>query len=404
MGWTWRWARPMAYAAVAIAGGFLVVRTLIALHESLGGGTAVDYLGMASAARLVAAGSHCVYCPAHLAATQSALLGYTPPPGSAFPIPFVSPAVLAWLLQPLAALPLQTGTDILVLAGVAAMAVAATLLIRYLRPATGMPIASGVVVALVFSLGAATGILLGQIDGILLLCATASLLLLERRHPWWAGILLAPLLLKPQLLWLAVPALLLSSQWRTSVPVLAGGAAVAVGGLLLVGTSHVLDVVGAVGTATYHQLNAQGNTLPELFARPLGSDAAGWVAAAAGAALAVAAMAWQRKRLRAHPAEALAIGLAASVALSPHLGDYSLMLLAVPVVVLARRRPMAGATVAAVFTASTLVPFPGQRVTSLVALTLLASFAWAVRLALAAAAPDRTPATAPRSMVTAHAR
>src|SRR5207253_1322848 len=119
----------------------------------------------------------------------------------------------------------------------------------------------------------------------------------------------------------AVPALLLSSQWRTSVPILAGGAAVAVGGLLLVGTSHVLDVVGAVGTATYHQLNAQGNTLPELFARPLGSDAAAWVAAA------------------------------------PR-----------------------------------------------VALTLLASFAWAVRLALAAAAPDRTPATAPRSMVTAHAR
>src|SRR5207244_12259202 len=127
MGWTWRWARPMAYAAVAIAGGFLVVRTLIALHESLGGGTAEDYLGMASAARLVAAGSHCVYCPAHLAAAQSALLGYTPPPGSAFPIPFVSPSALAWLLQPLAALPLQTRTPTLALAGLAATAVAATL-------------------------------------------------------------------------------------------------------------------------------------------------------------------------------------------------------------------------------------------------------------------------------------
>jgi len=404
MGWTWWRARPLTYAAVAIAGGYLLVRTLIAVHESLGGGTAVDYLGMASAARLVAAESHCVYCPANLAAAQSALLGYTPPPGSMFPIPFVSPAALAWLLQPLAALSLQAGTDIVVLANLVAMAVAAALLIRHLRPATGALIAAGVVVAFVFSLGADTGILLGQIDGILLLCATASLLLLEGRHPWWAGILLAPLLLKPQLLWLAVPALLLSSQWRTAVTILAGGAAVALGGLWLVGTSHVLDVVGVLGTPAFHQLNAQGNTLPELLARPLGSDGVGWIAAGAGAVLAVGAMAWQRTRLGAHPAEALAIGLAGSVALSPHLGDYSLMLLAVPVVVLARRRPMVGAAVAAGFTACTLVPFPAQRVTSLVALALLAGCAWAIRLALTASPHRGTAPPAARSMVTVHAR
>jgi membrane protein implicated in regulation of membrane protease activity len=50
----------------------------------------------------------------------------------------------------------------------------------------------------------------------------------------------------------------------------------------------------------------------------------------------------------------VAIGLGLSVVLSPHLGDYSLMLLAIPVAVLAPRAPALILGLAAAYTAASL--------------------------------------------------
>ena len=103
----WRWV----IGAAAVCAVYLVVRSIADLHTAFGGGSAVDYLAIASAGRVVHAGSSCVYCVSSLAAAQAQLLGYMPAASATFPVPFVNPALMAWLIQPLAVLPLQTGTD-----------------------------------------------------------------------------------------------------------------------------------------------------------------------------------------------------------------------------------------------------------------------------------------------------
>src|SRR5579864_1970649 len=134
----WRWV----IGAAALGTAYLVARSVADLHTALGGGSAVDYLAIASAGRVVHAGSACVYCSGALAAAQAQLLGYTPAASATFPVPFVNPALMAWLIQPLAVLPLQTGTDLFTGLNVAAMAVSATILTQRSRPQLGGPLAA----------------------------------------------------------------------------------------------------------------------------------------------------------------------------------------------------------------------------------------------------------------------
>ncbi len=198
----WRWV----IGAAAICAVYLVVRSIADLHTAFGGGSAVDYLAIAPAGRVVHAGSSCVYCVGSLAAAQAQLLGYMPAAGATFPVPFVNPALPAWLIQPLAALPLRTGTDLFIALNVVAMALSATILTRRVARHLGGPLAACLVVTAVFSLEAGTGILLGQSDGLMLLAATLAVEALDRRRPAIAGLLLVPLLLKPQLVWLRTSA------------------------------------------------------------------------------------------------------------------------------------------------------------------------------------------------------
>src|SRR5579864_3392147 len=346
----WRWVIGVA----AVCAVYLMVRSLADLHTAFGGGSAVDYLAIASAGRVVHGGSSCVYCAGSLAAAQSQLLGYTPASSSAFPVPFVNPALMAWLIQPLALLPLQTGTDGFVAANVVAMALAATILARRASPRLGGPLAAGVMVIMVFSLEAGTGILLGQSDGLMLLAATLAIEALARGRPVIAGLLLVPLLLKPQLVWLVPPVLMVARQWRMLGALAAGAAVVVVGSIAVAGPGHLLDAVGLVTAPSYAHLDLQGNAIPALVARPLASNAAAWATALGLAAGAVVAMVMLRDALRRNPVPAVAIGVGLSVVLSPHLGDYSLMLLAIPVAVLAPRAPALALGLLAAYTAASL--------------------------------------------------
>src|SRR5580698_9629043 len=206
----WRWV----IGAAGLCAVYLVVRSIADLHTAFGGGSAVDYRAIASAGRVVHGGSSCVYCASSLGAAQAQLLGYTPASSATFPVPFVNPALLAWLVQPLAVLPLQTGTDVFVAMNVVAMAVSAAILTNRAAPRLGRPLAASIVVIAVFSLEAGTGILLGQSDGLMLLAASLAIEALDRRRHVIAGLLLVPLLLKPQLIWLLPPALIAARQWR----------------------------------------------------------------------------------------------------------------------------------------------------------------------------------------------
>jgi hypothetical protein len=364
----WRW---VIGTAAGVCAGYLVVRSIADLHLAFGGGTAVDYLAIASAGRLVHAGSSCLSCPGALAAAQAQLLGYTPATSATFPVAFVNPALMAWLIQPLAMLSLNAGADLFIAINVAAMALSAVILVRRVRPAMGGLLAACLVITVVFSLEAGTGILLGQSDGLMLLAATLALEAVDRHRRVLAGLLLAPLLLKPQLVWLLPPVLIAARQWRMLGALAVDGVVVLLGSIAVAGPAHLLDAVGVVTAPSYVHLDLQSNSIPALIARPLESNAAAWVAALALAAVAVAAMAVNRARLRAHPTVAVATGIGLSVLLSPHLGDYSLMLLAIPVAVLA---PRAGALVlglVAAYTVASLVnPLVALR-ESAVALVLL---------------------------------
>ena len=210
------------------------------------------------------------------------------------------------------------------------MALSATILTRRVAPRLGGPLAACLVVTAVFSLEAGTGILLGQSDGLMLLAATLAIEALDRRRPVIAGLLLVPLLLKPQLVWLVPPVLVVARQWRMLAALAAGALVVLVGSVAVAGPGHLLDAVGLVTAPTYAHLDLQSNSIPALVARPLASNPAAWAVALALAAGAVAIMVLLRDTVRRNLVPAVAIGVGLSVALSPHLGDYSLMLLAIP--------------------------------------------------------------------------
>ena len=364
----WRWV----IGAAAVCAVYLVVRSIADLHTAFGGGSAVDYLAIASAGRVVHGGSSCVYCVSSLAASQAQLLGYLPASSATFPVPFVNPALMAWVIQPIAVLPLQTGTDIFVGLNVVAMALSAAILTRRATQRLGGPLAASLVVIAVFSLEAGTGILLGQSDGLMLLAAVLAIEALDRRRPILAGLLLVPLLLKPQLVWLVPPILIVARQWRMLAALAAGAVVVLAGSIAVAGPGHLLDAIGLVTAPTYAHLDLQSNSIPALIARPLASNPAAWAASLALAATAVAIAVLLRDSVRRNVVPAVAIGLGLSVVLSPHLGDYSLMLLAVPVAVLAPRAPALTLTLAAAFTAASLFNPLVPLDESTVALVLLA--------------------------------
>ncbi len=372
----WRWVIGIT---AGVCAAYLVVRSVADLHSALGGGTAVDYLAIASAGRLVHTGSSCLYCASGLAAAQTQLLGYAPAISGTFPVPFVNPALMAWLVQPLATLPLQTGTDLFVALNVGAMAVSSTILARRVTPALGRPLAFCLVLTAVFSLEGGTGILLGQSDGLMLLAATLALEAADRHRPVVAGLLLAPLLLKPQLIWLLPPTLIVAQQWRMLATVAGGAAIVVLGSIAVAGPAHLLDAVGLVTASTYAHLDLQSNSIPALIARPLASNAAAWAVAAVLAVAAVGFMWSIRGRLRGNSVATMALGLAVSVLLSPHLGDYSLMLLAVPLAVMAPRAQGLALGLAGAYTAASLVnplaPLDESAVAAVLLIGLLA-LAW----------------------------
>lgn len=333
---------------------YLVVRSIADLHTAFGGGSAVDFLAIASAGRVVHEGSSCVYCSATLGAAQAQLLGYTPASSATFPVPFVNPALMAWLIQPLAMLPLQTGTDVFVTLNILAMALSAVILSRRASPQLGGPLAACLVVIAVFSLEAGTGILLGQSDGLMLLAATLAIEALDRNRPVIAGLLLVPLLLKPQLVWLVPPILVVARQWRMLAALAAGTLIVLLGSIAVAGPGRLLDAVGLVTAPSYAHLDLQSNAIPALIARPLESNQAALLVALGLAAIAVGGMVAMRDVLRRNAVPAVAVGIGLSVMLSPHLGDYSLMLLAVPLAVLAPRGPALAVVLAAAYTAASL--------------------------------------------------
>jgi hypothetical protein len=329
--------------AVLVVGAVALVGLLVQLTWALDAPPKTDYLPFATGARMLHSDPGCMYCSDAQAATQAAILGYVPTAG--FPKPFVNPPLVAWVLQPLAGLPLRTGLLVLLLVALGALAVAARLADRLL-PQT-MPGAARLVLLIggLLSLPAVTAVGLAQWAPLLVLAALGALAALRRDRQVLAGVLLSVLLIKPQTVWLVLPALVVARSWRVLLGVAAGAAGWLLTGLALVGPGQMLELPRLIVQRHVDEAFRTAG-VPGMVTDLTGSGTAAFLAAAVLAGGAVAVALALRSRLRAEPGLAIGLGIAASLAFAPHVFPDDLMLLTVTAVVWARFAP--GAAMAGV--------------------------------------------------------
>jgi Protein of unknown function (DUF2029). len=230
---------------------------------------------------------------------------------------YISPPPVAWAALPLTLLPFQAAyavwSALLLLALVGTWYLAA--------PGTGRPRLIHIAAALAW-LPVIYGLQLGQPELFVALGVAGCYALLRTGRPFWAGVALGALVLKPQLAFLVPAALLVSGRYRAFA-----GSAMAIGLLVL---AAVL-VVGPGGVSAYEQRLSFAAGVPvnrELTIAPfVGNLAAARVVQAAIAIWALALV--YRFRRRGHEwlfVPALVGGIAASPYL--HLDDLVMMGLA----------------------------------------------------------------------------
>ena len=326
-------------AGMALTAWALLVAVDLAVQPARGlaNPEGTDYPAYVTGARLLRehAGAALYTFEAQLRA-QTALLGHSPTTGLST---YAYPPLMAWLLQPLAALPLTTGLAIweaiLLAAAIGAVAVFRTLLPAAWSPwrRTGVALACGGLLA------GNDGVAFAQPTPLILLAvALAAQRLTRGGDSVMAGALLAAALCKPQLFWLLPPALVAARAWRTTAGLLAGAAVWLASSVLLVGVDGVVRLVRDFIPAAYTAQARAGAGLPSILIAVGFPEAHALASGAALALPAIAALVLVRRPLRRDPALAAALGIAVSALLSPHALGRDLALLAVALVLLASRR------------------------------------------------------------------
>jgi hypothetical protein len=241
------------------------------------------------------------------------------------------------------------------------------------------------------SLPAVTAIGLAQWAPVLAAAALGSVALLRRDRAVAAGLLLSVLLVKPQTVWLVLPALAVARSWRVLLGVAAGAGVWLVTGLMLVGPAQMLQLPRLILERHVDEASRTAG-LPGLVSDVAGSGAAAFVAAVVLGLLAVVFAVRMRGVLRGRPAVALALGVAASLAFAPHVFPDDLMLLAVCAVVWAPVAPRAA--IASVLSVSVAYQLDGWLPAALAHLTPLAVLGVVVGMVLSLQA--RSVADVPR--------
>ncbi len=321
----WTKARPLARRVLLLVGSLLagnVVAQSVLGVLTVRAGRPLDFVAPAAAARLLAAGSRCLYCAAPLFHAESVYLS-TPSPKF---FEFMNPPAAAVVLMPLAELPPVVGFSLFQVVSLAALGLGGWLLV------SRCDCPPWVTMLGVLSLPAALGFAWGQWDALLFLALTGALVLLERR-PVLAGLLLSVLAIKVQAVWLVPVVLIAMRRWRLLRGVGLGALAF-VGSTLAILGSHWAEWPAAVVQTSSSELTGTVG-LPAIVATYLGSEA-GFLATAAGGALSVLAIFRWRRPIGVEPALAIAAAVALSLLLAPHSVPHD-YLLAVPALALASR-------------------------------------------------------------------
>jgi hypothetical protein len=306
-----------------------------------------DYVAMLTGARVLGAGG-CLYCHAVQVQAQTALLGQ---PGAAFDA-FLETPLVALAYRPLLALTPSGGFAVFLALTALCVGGAGALLWRRLGLAIHGPAGLALLTLILISLPAAWDYQLGQIDGLLVLPMVAAAVLIATDRQFVAGLLLSLALLKPQTAWLVPIALLAAGEWRAVLGMVVGVACWAGVSICLIGPGGIgqwLSLLGESGPSVATSIG-----LPGAIAS-LGGNGLGFEAAAALAVIACGWSCWRRRWLAGRPLHALALGVAASLLLAPHVYAYDLIAVAVPLAVLGRRAPAAALAAAVLLNAAYVV-------------------------------------------------
>jgi hypothetical protein len=241
------------------------------------------------------------------------------------PLPYLNPPELAWLVTPLSLLPYPLAawiwTGVLVVAFVLVWYMAA--------PGRG-------VVRLIHGVGAAAllpvfvGVLFGQVSLVVVGAVALAWWLLSRGRPWLAGLALSALILKPQMAFLVPLALLLAGYGRVFLAWLAVSVPLAVITLLATGTAVFHQISQSLQTVRAVPGPIQSSLLRQL-PLPVAVIAIALVLGASGFIL------WRGRG--SGPSRPIAVGLIASVLVSPYVNFYDLSALVLAAWLILRTNP-----------------------------------------------------------------
>ena len=254
-----------------------------------------------------------------------------------FIAPFNNLAAGALLLSPLAHADLWTASEIMVLASTVLFAAALLLAFQLLTPVSSRPLRLAIAVAAALSIPAIDALV--QWDSLMTVALLGSVLLAERRRYGWAGLVLATLILKPQVLWLVVPSLVAARSWRCLGGLLIGSAGWIAVSLVITGPQGFVALAKLVA-GNYPGQYDSSIGIPSLISAATGSGSLGLIAAGCLGAAAAALLLWRGSMLRGRPVAAVALGLVLSLLCSPHVTIEDLMLIALPIALIARRWPL----------------------------------------------------------------
>ena len=278
------------------------------------------------------------------------------------PLPYLNPPELAWLVTPLSFLAYPLAAWIWT-----GLLAAAFVFVWYLTaPGRRM-------VRLMYGLGAAVllpvfvGVLFGQVSLIVVAAVALAWWLLSRGRPWLAGLALSALILKPQLAFLVPLPLLVGGYGRVFLAWLVVSVPLAAITLLATGIGVFQQMSRSLQTVSLVPGPIQSSLVRQL---PLPLAALG-IAAVLGASMFIL---W-RCRGR-DPSRPIAVGLIASVLVSPYVNFYDLSALVLAAWLILRSNPSRWQRVA---TLGMYVPLYGAPIWPFVTLVCLCG--WLVSLA-----------------------
>jgi Glycosyltransferase family 87 len=352
-----------------------------------------DAIAFVTGAHLVSSDPQHLYSPQAQERVEARLLDL--PLADHFLNPYPNIAAGALLLSPLAHVDLQAATEIAVLTSALLFAVALLLTLRLLAAVASRPVRLAIALAAVLCIPAVEAIF--QWDSLMTVALVGSVLLAGRRRYALAGLVLATLILKPQVVWLVVPALVAARSRRYLGGLLVGSAVWIAVSVVITGP-HGFVALAQLVAGNYPGQSNRSIGIPSLISAATGSGEVGFIAAGCLGGIAAVLLLWRGDFLRGQPVAAVTIGVVLSLLCSPHVTIEDFMLCVLPIALIARRWPFLAlaeaVAISAVEVAQLQLPSGAQHLQPFLLVVIAVSTLLAVRPAVPSTSIGR--ATDPR--------